>query len=179
MVTWWSSPLDRVNPNQLSTLFAERGIVAIGYAAFAFALGVTTGLLIRRTLPAMVTTLVGYVIVRLGVTKLRPHFQAPLTLREKLATGDHGIVQAWEIGYCRATSSVPQGKPSTKRRSPVRSSSGRGNPRRAHIRPLRLAWLAPEFTQPVCGMSSRSSPLAVTGPFNGTRRRSSSDSPSS
>ena len=94
MVTWWSSPLDRVNPNQFSTLFAERGIVAIGYAAFAFALGVTTGLLIRRTLPAMVTTLVGYVIVRLGVTKLRPHFQAPLTLREKLATGAHGIVQS-------------------------------------------------------------------------------------
>ncbi|HEY5272156.1 MAG TPA: hypothetical protein VIJ34_02865, partial [Acidimicrobiales bacterium] len=45
MVTWWSSPLDRVNPNQFSTLFAERGVVAIGYAAFAFALGVTTGLL--------------------------------------------------------------------------------------------------------------------------------------
>ena len=94
MVTWWSSPLDRVNPNQFSTLFAERGIVAIGYAAFAFALGVTAGLLIRRTLPAMVTTLVGYVIVRLGVTKLRPYFQAPLTLREKLATGAHGIVQS-------------------------------------------------------------------------------------
>jgi hypothetical protein len=93
MVTWWSSPLDRVNPNQFSTLFAERGIVAIGYAAFAFALGVTTGLLIRRTLPAMVTTLVGYVIVRLGVTKLRPYFQAPLTLREKLASTAHGIVQ--------------------------------------------------------------------------------------
>ena len=93
MVTWWSSPLDRVNPNQFSTLFAERGIVAIGYAAFAFALGVTSGLLIRRTLPAMVATLVAFVIVRLGVTKLRPYFQAPLTLREKLATGAHGIVQ--------------------------------------------------------------------------------------
>jgi len=94
MVTWWSSPLDRVNPNQFSTLFAERGIVAIGYAAFAFALGVTSGLLIRRTLPAMVTTLVAFVVVRLGVTKLRPYFQAPLTLREKLATGAHGIVQS-------------------------------------------------------------------------------------
>jgi hypothetical protein len=92
MVTWWSSPLDRVNPNQFSTLFAERGIVAIGYAAFAFALGVTAGLLIGRTLPAMVITLIGYVVVRLGVTKLRPHFQAPLTLREKLAAGAHGVV---------------------------------------------------------------------------------------
>jgi hypothetical protein len=92
MVTWWSSPLDRANPNQFSALFAERGIVAIGYAAFAFVLGVTAGLLIRRTLPAMATTLIGYVVVRLGVTKLRPHFQAPLTLSEKLATGAHGVV---------------------------------------------------------------------------------------
>jgi hypothetical protein len=94
MVTWWSSPLDHVNPNQFSTLFAERGIVAIGYAAFAFVLGVTAGVLIRRTLPAMATTLIAYVAIRLGVTKLRPHFQAPLTLGEKLATGAHGVVQS-------------------------------------------------------------------------------------
>jgi hypothetical protein len=93
MVTWWSSPLDRANPNQFSELFAERGIVAIGYAAFAFALGVTVGLLIRRTIPAMATTLVAYVIVRLGVTKLRPHFQAPITLHEKLATTAQGVVE--------------------------------------------------------------------------------------
>lgn len=93
MVTLWSSPLDRANPNQFSGLFAERGIVAIGYAAFAFVLGVTAGLLIRRTLPAMATTLIGYVVVRLGVTKLRPHFQAPLTLNEKLATGAQGVVK--------------------------------------------------------------------------------------
>jgi hypothetical protein len=94
MVTWWSSPLDRANPNQFSQLFAERGIVAIGYAAFAFVLGVAAGLLIRRTLPAMATTLIGYVVVRLGVTKLRPHFQAPVTLKEKLATGAQGVVKS-------------------------------------------------------------------------------------
>lgn len=94
MVTWWSSPFDRVNPNQFSGLFAERGIVAIGYAAFAFVLGVTVGLLVRRTLPAMATTLIGFVVVRLGITKLRPHFQSPLTLREKLAMGAHGVVKS-------------------------------------------------------------------------------------
>ena len=48
MVTWWSSPIDRVNMT-LYTSFDQRGIVPIGYAAFAFALGVLAGVLIRRT----------------------------------------------------------------------------------------------------------------------------------
>jgi hypothetical protein len=56
------------------------GIVPFGYALFAFALGASTGLLFRRTLPAMATTLVGYVAARLAVTFwVRPHFAAPLT----------------------------------------------------------------------------------------------------
>ena len=58
MVTWWASPIDRANANRFAVpFFDERGIVAIGYAAFAVALGVTVGLLIRRTVPAMATTL--------------------------------------------------------------------------------------------------------------------------
>jgi hypothetical protein len=38
--------------------FDQRGIVPIGYAAFALALEVAAGALIWRRLPAMVTTLV-------------------------------------------------------------------------------------------------------------------------
>ena len=65
MVTWWASPIDRANGlpdgrngttglNHFSPeLFLARGIAPIGYAAFAFALGVTAGLLLRRTVPAM------------------------------------------------------------------------------------------------------------------------------
>ena len=52
----------------------------IGYAAFAFALGVTAGVLIRRTLPAMATTLAGFVATRL----LFNHFVLP-----KLITPTH------------------------------------------------------------------------------------------
>jgi hypothetical protein len=78
MVTWWSSPIDRVTMNLYGT-FDQRGIVSIGYAAFAFALGVTAGVLIRRTLPAMATTLVAFVAVRLSVTAfIRPHLMAPI-----------------------------------------------------------------------------------------------------
>ena len=77
MVTWWSSPIDRVNMNQFTSAFAQRGIVPIGYAAFAFTLGVTAGVMIRRTLPAMVATLLGFVTARVVVTFwVRPHFMS-------------------------------------------------------------------------------------------------------
>jgi len=80
MITWWNSPVDSVNANRFSpATFALRGLVPIGYAAFALAFGVTAGLLIRRTLPAMVATLVGFVFVRIGTTYwVRPHLFAPM-----------------------------------------------------------------------------------------------------
>lgn len=75
MITWWSSPFDRINLTQFP-VFSERGIAPIGYAAFAFALGVTAGVLIRRTLPAMATALVGFVVARVAVTFLvRPNLE--------------------------------------------------------------------------------------------------------
>ena len=75
MITWWSSPFDRLNMTPFS-VFAERGIVPIGYAAFAFALGVTAGMLIRRTLPAMAVTLAGFAAVRVAVTFwVRPNLE--------------------------------------------------------------------------------------------------------
>lgn len=78
IVTWWSSPLDRVNMNPFGT-FDERDLVPLGYAAFAFVLGVTAGVLIRRALPAMATTLVAFVAVRGVINKwVRPYLLAPV-----------------------------------------------------------------------------------------------------
>jgi hypothetical protein len=77
MVTWWASPLDQAALNPFGT-FDQRDIVPIGYAAFAFALGVTAGLLIRRPLPAMAATLVAFVAARLAVTFwIRPDLIVP------------------------------------------------------------------------------------------------------
>jgi hypothetical protein len=79
MLTWWSSTFDRVNMNKFTSVFDQRDIVPIGYAAFAFALGAATGALIRRTLPAMATTLAAYVGVRLVFTHwVRPHLITPV-----------------------------------------------------------------------------------------------------
>jgi ABC-type transport system involved in multi-copper enzyme maturation permease subunit len=72
MITWWSSPIDRVTLNVFSN-FDQRDIVPIGYAAFAFALGTTAGVLIRRTVPAMAATLVAFATTQLLVY----HFALP------------------------------------------------------------------------------------------------------
>jgi hypothetical protein len=77
MVTWWSSPVDRVNMNQFAS-FDYRDIVPIGYVVFAFVLGATAGALIRRTLPAMATALVVFVAARLIMAHwIRPLLIAP------------------------------------------------------------------------------------------------------
>jgi hypothetical protein len=82
MVTWWSSPFDRLGMNRLDpTVFSERGIVPVGYAAFAFALGVTAGLLIRRTVPAMAVTLAVFAAVVTGFAlRVRFHLIPPVRL---------------------------------------------------------------------------------------------------
>jgi hypothetical protein len=77
VVTWWARPLDRVGANRFGS-FDVRGIVPIGYAAFGFALGITAGVVIRRTLPAMATVAVVFTAVRVAMVKLvRPHLFAP------------------------------------------------------------------------------------------------------
>jgi hypothetical protein len=77
VVTWWASPLDRVRMDQFAT-FDQRDIVVVGYAAFAFGLGVTAGILWRRTLAAMATTMVAFLAVRLSFDHLvRAHLIAP------------------------------------------------------------------------------------------------------
>jgi hypothetical protein len=103
MVTWWSSPFDTINNNPFS-YFDLRDIVPVGYAAFAFALGVTLGILIRRTLPAMAATLVVFTAVRMAFTLwVRPHLLSPLhytgafTLNQSGSTGVPGRGQSGDM----------------------------------------------------------------------------------
>lgn len=90
MSTLWNSPHDKVELNAFST-FDARDIVPIGYAAFGLALGVTAGLLIRRTLPAMATVAVVFTATRLVMNKwVRPRLLTPrylATALNPLSTG--------------------------------------------------------------------------------------------
>jgi hypothetical protein len=80
MLTWWASPLDTLNANRFSSLIFDTSYIApIGYAAFAFALGVTAGVLWRRTVPAMATTMAVYILVRVPFFHfVRPHLLTPV-----------------------------------------------------------------------------------------------------
>ena len=78
--TWWSSAYSKVFKGQFMPLrYMTHDLVPIGYAAFAFALGVSLGVLIRRSVPAMAATLVGYVGGLTAFTVwVRPYLQSPL-----------------------------------------------------------------------------------------------------
>jgi hypothetical protein len=89
LVGWWSSPLyqaaNQAGPNSLSvshlssTLFSTTGIVPLGYAAFAFAVGAAAGLLLRRTLPTMAVTLAVFVAIQVLVPMfVRPRLIPPV-----------------------------------------------------------------------------------------------------
>jgi hypothetical protein len=80
MVSWWSSQLDDVNADPFSSLrFGVRDVVPIGYAAFAFTLGLAAGLFFRRMLPAMLAALAGFAAAREAVTAwVRPYLFTPL-----------------------------------------------------------------------------------------------------
>jgi len=68
LVTWWSGPLNSLNhQNFQPSQFDIQGIVPIGYAVFAVALGIAVGTLLRRTLPAMAITVAVFTFLRLVV----------------------------------------------------------------------------------------------------------------
>jgi ABC-type transport system involved in multi-copper enzyme maturation permease subunit len=76
-ITWWYRSLDKVGTNQYA-VFDRRDLVPIGYALFAFATGALFGALLRRTVPAMVATLVLYVFTRVASALwIRPHLLSP------------------------------------------------------------------------------------------------------
>jgi ABC-type transport system involved in multi-copper enzyme maturation permease subunit len=95
LITWWAGPLDAIYGNRWGTrAFNARDITPLGYAAFAFALGVALGLLIRRTLPAMAATLAVFVVVQVLVTAgLRAHLMPASTSTTAInqATMSQGI----------------------------------------------------------------------------------------
>jgi hypothetical protein len=82
-VSWWAGPIDKSAagdfPRMAPLVFDARGIVPIGYAVFAFALGVTVGMLVRRTVPAMALTLAVFVVVQIAMPLfVRPHLIPPI-----------------------------------------------------------------------------------------------------
>jgi hypothetical protein len=78
-VTSWADRIDDAAGGViLPGTYGARGIVPIGYAVFAFTLGVTLGMLIRRTVPAMAATLAVTVAAIVSMEEwIRAHLVAP------------------------------------------------------------------------------------------------------
>jgi hypothetical protein len=87
LLSWWAGPIDQaggfpVGTSQLSRfepiVFGTRGIVPIGAAALAFMTGVTAGLLVRRTIPAMGLTLAVFAAALVAMPLwISPHLITP------------------------------------------------------------------------------------------------------
>jgi hypothetical protein len=87
VMTWWFTPIEKIREGATATfgrlnpdVFDFRGIVPAAYTFFAFAVGVAAGTIFRRTLPAMLATLVVYIPVKSVLGSLRAHYEAPLNL---------------------------------------------------------------------------------------------------
>src|SRR5205085_137553 len=87
-VSWWARPVDKAiaaghgseyfsMPRIAPLIFGARGIVPMGYVAFALALGVALGLVLRRSVAALALTLAAVVALQIAM---------PLFVREHLAT---------------------------------------------------------------------------------------------
>ncbi len=81
LTTWWSGPSNALAENAfMPGQFDIQGIVPVGYAVFAVALGIAAGTLMRRTLPAVAVTLGGFIALRLVIADIiRPHYAAAVT----------------------------------------------------------------------------------------------------
>ena len=91
-VSWSARSIDLAKADQFR-YFDQRDVVPLGYAAFAFALGVVVGLLVRRVLPAVATTLAAFVAVRYVVER---------SVRAHLVAATHaafGLPRASNLGF--------------------------------------------------------------------------------
>jgi hypothetical protein len=183
LVTWWRAPLDQTSGATVSRfsygLFDLAGLVPIGYALFAVALGVFAGALTRRNQAAMTLTLVGFLAIRLAVEFLaRPRFAPPVrrvfpvvgTLTPNQLTGDW-IVRAGiyspEGPGSLAGPSEATAAPSAHRHPPRLGRTSQ------HPSPTR-AWPA---SAPTPTTWSCSTPRTATGCSRASRPRSSSPWP--
>ena len=99
LTTWWSGPgnarfASAFEPGHFDT----QGIVPIGYAVFAMALGIAAGTVARRTLPAIAVALGGFIALRLVISDfVRQHYMAAVTTYYNMTGSFTPPGQAWVL----------------------------------------------------------------------------------
>lgn len=112
LLGWAADPYDSFVDERFAPLtFAARDLAPFGYAALAFAVGVTIGLFARRTIAAMAITMVALIALQvLMANTVRPGLFEPVsetvTIAEALENGridmigfgpDGGVVQGYTV----------------------------------------------------------------------------------
>jgi len=115
---WWAAPIGKavglggsasiITEGRFGPfVFPTHGITPLGYAAFAFALGVTAGLLIRRAIPAMAVTLAIFALVQFATPLwVRPHLIPPSQTSASIETA-HANATAADPTTITFTADVP------------------------------------------------------------------------
>jgi len=99
LTTWWSGPdnaqhASAFNPGHFDT----QGIVPVGYAVFAMALGIAAGTVTRRSVPAIAVALGGFIVLRLVISDfIRQHYMTAVTTYYDVAGSFTPRGQAWVL----------------------------------------------------------------------------------
>jgi hypothetical protein len=81
LVMWCNGPFNSLGGDMGAIPFDFEGIVPLAYVAYALALGIAAGAFLRKTIPAMIVTLLGYLAVRIPIdTWVRPYYLPSLSL---------------------------------------------------------------------------------------------------
>ena len=81
VITWYRAPMDRLTGHLQHNSYDYEGLVLTAYILCAFGFAVLAGLLIRRSIPAMVAAFIPWLAIRLVVEFVfRPHFMTPVTV---------------------------------------------------------------------------------------------------
>jgi hypothetical protein len=99
LMTWWRQPWDQIGSRFKPEGFDFEGLMPFVYFLFALSLGVVSGTLLRRTVPAMVVTLVLFMVIRLPIEDaVRAHYAPPLTASVSAAQGSSNpALGGWTI----------------------------------------------------------------------------------
>jgi ABC-type transport system involved in multi-copper enzyme maturation permease subunit len=91
VITWYRAPMDRLTGHLVQNAYDYEGLVLTAYILCAFGFAVLAGLLIRRSIPAMVAAFIPWLAIRLVVEFVfRPHFMTPLTMTQPNCAGPPG-----------------------------------------------------------------------------------------
>ena len=97
IVTWWSGTLNSLDGNRFDPgKFDVQNLMPVAYALFGVALGLAAGAVLRRVLPALAVTVVGFVGVRLIIsTYVRPYYESAVRLIQPLSKDQNVPSGSW------------------------------------------------------------------------------------